>query len=246
MARFAIISDLHSNTEALGAVLSRLEKEGVERIVCLGDVVGYGPYPEECYRLVQERASVRLLGNHEHALLKGPRHFNPVAAEAIRWTKKKLGRGSDILKDIRTLKAAHLEKNRLFVHGSVENPLFNYVPEIDTNETYKEIIEVLTHQFEKFDTCFVGHNHRPFLCTMDGTLYPHQKVSTFSIDNQKLYVSVGSVGQPRDRDIRACYVVLDEGLVHYRRVEYDAQKTADAIINRGLPPFLGQRLLEGR
>lgn len=241
----AIISDVHGNYEALTAVLNDMDTIGVKDVISLGDIVGYGPFPIECYNLVKERASTRLLGNHEYAVISSPANFNPVAAEALYWTQKKLAT-TDIPNDIRTLKSSHLENRNLFVHGDVKNPIFNYVPEINTNKRYQEMIDVLKTQFIKFDTCFVGHNHRPFLCTMDGSLYPHEKASTFSIENQKLYVSIGSVGQPRDRDPRACYVVLDGEVIHYRRVEYNIKKTANAVIRCGLPPILGKRLLEGR
>ncbi len=240
----AIISDVHGNYEALKAVLSDIDSIGVTDIISLGDIIGYGPFPIECYRLVKEKASIRILGNHEYAILTNPRRFNPIAAEAIYWTQQII-KNTEIPADIRKLKSAYLDSPYLFVHGSVENPVFDYVTEIDNNAKYQEILDVLTKQFKKFDTCFVGHNHKPFLCTMDGTLYPHEKISTFSIANQKLYVSIGSVGQPRDNDPRACYVILDGDTIHYRRVTYNARKTANAIIRRGLPKILGQRLLKG-
>ncbi len=243
--REAVISDIHGNIEALNAVLEEIDGEGVDRIVCLGDVVGYGGSPLECAHLVMERCEVSLLGNHEAAILRGPDGFNPAAEAAIKWTREQI-RDRDVLRYIQGLKPACLDENRLYVHGSVRDPLLEYVREAESYTSFRRMISEIRESFTLFDLCFTGHNHRAFMGTDEGMIIPHTGMSRFHVKDRKLYVCVGSVGQPRDDDWRASYVLYDGEDVVFRRVSYDVDAAAKRIREAGLPEFLAERLFLGQ
>ena len=245
----AFISDVHGNLPALQAVLEDIDRHKPERLVCLGDTVGYGPQPRECLALLRRRAHVLLMGNHEHAILHGAEHFTPLARQAIDWTAQQL-REEGILRYLAGLSPKYRDGNCLFVHGSVKDPLFDYVREADSPWVYYRLVQTLRERFTAYDLCFVGHNHRAFLGTEVGYLFPHMEGGdatrmTFRVEGQKAYVSVGSVGQPRDGDWRASWVWFDGGRVTYHRVEYDCRRTMDLIARAGLPGYLADRLAEG-
>jgi diadenosine tetraphosphatase ApaH/serine/threonine PP2A family protein phosphatase len=241
----AIISDVHGNLTALEAVLEDIEKRNVKRIISLGDVVGYGPRPAECLRLIMKRCAFTLLGNHEYAVLRGPEGFNPIAAEAVAWTRKQLT-SPELIKFLGTLKAARLENEVLFVHGSAEDPLMEYVREAEDRDDFVRFVDDLTRNFQRFDICFTGHNHRAFLGTPDAFIFPHEVVRRFNVKGRKLYICVGSAGQPRDDDPRASYATFDGEFVEFFRVPYDVEKTAQQIREAGLHPFLAERLHLGQ
>ncbi len=240
----AIFSDVHGNLEALEAVLKDIERhDDVGRIICLGDTIGYGASPVECLDIVQERCRFALLGNHEYAVLHDVEGFNPMAAQAVLWTRKQLSRKH--LQYISSLKSARLEGEVLFVHGSVRDPLMDYVREADSYVAFKKIVDFIRSEFTHFEVCFTGHNHRSFLGTEEGFIYPHELMKRFDIRGEKLYVCVGAVGQPRDDDPRASYVLWDETHVEYFRVPYDIEGAAAKIRKAGLHEFLGERLYVG-
>lgn len=251
MNTIAVISDIHGNLEALEAVLARIDALGVEAIYSLGDVVGYGPDPEACLRLTAERCALRLMGNHEHGVLHGANagsNFNSVAKQAIDWTRERV-RDAGLLGLIGGLQSFRQEGERLFVHGSARNALNEYLLESNGRgeSTFDEITASLKEDFTSFRICFVGHNHKPFLATTEGFLHPHEGLREFQVpEDERLYVSVGSVGQPRDRDPRACFVTFDGAKVTYHRVTYPFAITAEKIRARGLPDFLADRLAVGR
>jgi predicted phosphodiesterase len=240
----AIISDIHGNLEALQAVLEEVDSQGVDRVVCLGDVVGYGPDPLACARLVMGRCAFTLLGNHEHAVLTRPSGFNPIAEHAIGWTRSQL-RDREMVRWLKGLSSARLEENRLYVHGSVRDSLVDYVRAEETYVSFRRLVAEIRETFTIFNICFTGHNHRAFLGTDEGFIFPHPGASRFHVTDAKLYVCVGSVGQPRDEDWRASYVVYDGGTVEYRRVPYDVETTARKIREAGLHDFLAERLFLG-
>lgn len=247
----AVISDVHGNLEALEAVLVEIDTLGIETVYSLGDVVGYGPDPEACVRRVAARCRLRLAGNHEYGVLH-PDHpgfrFNATAEISLDWTRARLA-SAGLLDVIAGLPSRHQEGDLLFVHGTAQDPLGAYLLESDSSglSAYDAVAESLASNFSDFRICFVGHNHRPFLATTEGFLHPHDRLSEFQLPaDEKLYVSVGSVGQPRDRDPRTCFVTFDGERVRYHRVPYPHEITAAKIRALGLPGSLADRLAAGK
>jgi len=247
----AIISDIHSNLEALQAVLKDIESQSVTDIYCLGDVVGYGPNPRECIDLVMKHCQVVLLGNHDQGAMFDPEGFNPSAERAIFWTRQQLelADGNRPQKEKRWEFLAerprqHREDAHLYVHGSARNPLNEYVfPEDIYNQRKLERIFALVERY-----CFQGHTHVPGIFTENYQfLSPEDVDSNYKLDGHKTLCNVGAVGQPRDGNWRACYVMLDDDTIRYRRVEYDVESTIRKIYAvPDLENFLGDRLREGR
>ena len=252
MARFAIISDLHSNIEALGAVLARLDREGIERIVCLGDVVGYGPDPEHCIDLVMQRCQLTLMGNHDEALLRGAHDFNPVARQVIEYNRRMLKptllAGSarrSRWKFIEGLPVSHREGETLMVHGSPRDPVHEYIMKTDVIFVPDKIRDVFRH-FEGL--CFVGHTHFPGVFTEDLRFRdPSQLDYHFEWSGEKAIVNVGSVGQPRDGDPRASCVIVEDRLVRFLRTDYDIATCQRKIYdNPNIPDLCAARLEIGK
>lgn len=244
----AIISDIHGNLEALETVLGALRNEGIDEIYCLGDVVGYGPNPQECIDLVQD-CRICLLGNHDQGALFDPEGFNAGAERAIFWTRKTLESGDPQASERRweflgELPRMRREQDFLFVHGSARNPLNEYVfPEDIYNQRKMERIFSLVDKY-----CFQGHTHIPGVFTEDlNFLAPEEINFEYCLGNQKVLVNVGSVGQPRNGDPRSSFVVLDGPKISFRRLEYDFEKTIEKIYAiPELDNFLGDRLRDGR
>ncbi len=253
----AIISDVHGNLEALRAVLEDIDRERVDAVFCLGDVVGYGPNPCECVQLVQDRCSMVLLGNHDQGALFDPDGFNVGAERAIRWTRGQLeahdrmsknsaNRLSDFLGE---LPRTHTEGDTLFVHGSARRPLDEYVFPEDIYNPLK-----MEHIFELIGRhCFQGHTHIPGIFTTSPEFLspsvPRAETEVrLELPPVKAMVNVGSVGQPRDGDPRACYVIVeDDKAVRFRRIAYPAEVTCKKIhAIQDLDNFLGDRLMQGR
>lgn len=246
----AIISDIHSNLEALQAVLEDISRQNVKEIYCLGDIVGYGPNPRECVDLVMQ-CKIVLLGNHDQGAMFDPEGFNPSAERAIFWTRAQLELASDNRQErekrwefLAELPRSHREEGYLYVHGSARNPLNEYVfPEDIYNLRKMERIFALVERY-----CFQGHTHVPGIFTENlQFLSPEEFEYTYQLDGRKTLCNVGSVGQPRDGDWRACYILLDGDTIRYRRVEYDIDTTVRKIhAIPDLENFLGDRLREGR
>jgi diadenosine tetraphosphatase ApaH/serine/threonine PP2A family protein phosphatase len=192
-----------------------------------------------------ERCEWMLMGNHEFALTHGSDGFNPVAEAAMAWTRECL-REKDLLRYVQATRPARLEEDRLYVHGSVKDPLMDYVREAENYVAFRRLMEELRESFTLFNICFTGHNHRAFLATDEGCLFPHPGASRFEVTGSKLYACVGAVGQPRDDDPRACYVVFDGGMIEFVRVRYDVEATAGRIREIGLDEFLAERLYHGQ
>jgi predicted phosphodiesterase len=254
----AIISDIHSNLEALMAVLGDICKQEIEDIVCLGDVVGYGPDPGECLDVVRARCRVVLCGNHDSAVTGGAFGFNRYAREAIDWTRKQLKPGLLSMPATRErwdflskLPHRHEETGGLYVHGSPRDPVMEYIEEGDTVDLGFGPSDKIVKIFKAISgPCFVGHTHRPGVITSDYIWLSPADVGSdgFALyPETKAVVNVGSVGQPRDEDSRACYVIFDGEKVVYHRVEYDYNRTREKMLKISqLDPKLGDRLEEGR
>lgn len=251
--RQALISDIHGNLEALTAVMADVREQKVDRIVCLGDVVGYGPNPSECLDVVMKHCAFTILGNHDQAALFDPEGFNPVALRAIYWTRDELDRGTggaaaihrrwDFLSE---LPKSHRENDVLYVHGSPRDATNEYVfPETIYDAARIRLL------FDRVTTvCFQGHTHMPgVFVTEPDFITPDRCDNRFPLGGEKLMVNVGSVGQPRDEDPRACYVVMDDKKmdIEFRRVAYDLETTIKKIYaTPDLDNMLGDRLRGGR
>lgn len=254
MDTHAIISDIHANLEALEAVLADIDTQGIERIICLGDIVGYGADPEACIDLVAQRCSVVLCGNHDYAVLYGARDFNPVAEEAVLYHQEvlvpRVGAPEERMKRwefMRGLQARHEDEDFLYLHGSPRNPIHEYLLESDVRWGLERKIREAFDRVEHI--CFIGHTHRPGIITEDIEFITPESLeeSRYVFTEAKAIINVGSVGQPRDRDQRACYVVVDAEGCTYRRTEYDLELTQTKINTCGrLDVSLSDRLGEGR
>jgi predicted phosphodiesterase len=256
----AIISDIHSNIEALTAVFEDIEQRRCQRVFCLGDVIGYGPNPDACLDLIGQKVEVTLMGNHDFAVLYEPNNFNVGAEGACYWTRQYLAGIEDAEKRNaywkllgsmpvkHTVDASELGMNELtFVHGSPRRPVNEYLfPDDIYNAPTK-----LQGAFDRFNgLCFVGHTHVPgcFFLEPPDFYSPDDLDDVYEVEpDKKVLINVGSVGQPRDRDNRASYVMLEPGQVRFCRVEYDIDAVAEKV--RGidqLDDYLGIRLKEGR
>jgi diadenosine tetraphosphatase ApaH/serine/threonine PP2A family protein phosphatase len=245
----AIISDIHSNLEALHAVLEDMEQFHVEDVYCLGDLVGYGPNPRECVGLALEW-DVCLMGNHDYAAIHTPQNFGVAAERAILWTTRQLREPVPTQADadrrwsfLARLPHSHRDDDDLFVHASPRNPLNEYVFPEDIYHRKK-----LDAIFARIDRCcFVGHTHLPGIFTANAQSHaPEELDYSYRLGDGKILCNVGSVGQPRDGDERACYVLFDGKTIRFRRVDYDVDATVAKIRpNDDLDDFLGDRLREG-
>ena len=247
--RIAIVSDIHGNLEALERVSADIAGQGCDRIICLGDTVGYGPNPRECVDLVSKMDAC-ILGNHDYGALIDPEGFSATAEQAIFWTRRELEGGPDPehtrkrLAFLAALPRVLRDDKLCFVHGSIRNPLNEYVfPEDIYNQRKMERIFSLVEK-----DCFQGHTHIPGVFTEDlNFLTPEELNFEYQLGTQKHLVNVGSVGQPRNGVPESSYVILDADKITFRRVKYDVEKTANKIYAiPELDRFLGDRLKEGR
>ena len=231
----ALISDIHSNLEALLAVWREVKR--VDAILCMGDIVGYGPNPNEVVEFLREEIEKRTFlcvrGNHDNAIAFGAEWaFNPHARQAVRWHQRAMSvENLEFLRrlPVRGLFTDDTGRSYLLIHGSPRAPLDEYLfPWLPENE-FRAVLG-----YVRQDDLLVGHTHVPMLRVIDG----------------RRIINPGSVGQPRDGDWRARYGLIDTGKeppdnVSFHRVEYDVEETARKIIEAGLPRFLAERLFEG-
>ena len=246
----ALISDIHSNLEGFEAVLADIKQQGISEIYCLGDIIGYGPNPRECIDLVMQ-CNVCLLGNHDQGRcsirkVSTPGPSGPSSGRATNWKARAAIPRKTPAAGIfwASCRATGGRTAFLFVHGSARNPLNEYVfPEDIYNQRKMEKIFSLIEQH-----CFQGHTHVPGVFTQSlNFLSPEEIGYEYRLADEKTMINVGSVGQPRDGDPRACYVILEDGVVKFRRVGYDFEKTIQKIYDTPeLDNFLGDRLREGR
>ena len=240
---YGICSDIHSNATAFKAVLESMRDNGVERKVCLGDIVGYGVDTDECVDLVRENMDFCLIGNHDSVAVKNESSegFNPYAKQAIEWTQKHLSKES--VAYIRSLPYIHEENDICFVHASPLSPAdWVYVTDLE------DALNAFDHFSERY--CFVGHTHSPVIIASRPLAIPKilDEYEYVIANTERLLVNVGSVGQPRDRDPRACWCLLDTETkcVRLIRVDYDIRETQNRMKKQGMPSFLIDRLSVGR
>ncbi len=250
MKRTAVFSDIHSNLEALAACLKDAEEQGCEEIVCLGDLVGYGPDPRQVIRIARKRFRFTLMGNHEEGILHMPVGFNWKAEASAWWTKDQLKSKRHPPAENKAL-WSYLERaprfleegDVLWVHASPLDPTKEYVmPEASLHREYMKTIFARIKR-----VAFGGHTHLPGIFFQDRPFLTQGEVpADFPLMGQKFFVNVGSVGQPRDGDTRSCYVIFDGTYVTFRRVVYDYRITARRIKRiKRLPNALGARLAVG-
>jgi diadenosine tetraphosphatase ApaH/serine/threonine PP2A family protein phosphatase len=237
--RVAVISDIHANGRALEAVLGDVDAQGVDEVWCLGDVVGYGPDPNDCCALMRERASLCLVGNHDLAVLGvvDTSDFNLDAALATDWTRRELSDESrEFLSQLGT--AAERDGVEAF-HGSPLDPVWDYVLTLEGAEA--------SLQATTAPLVLVGHSHVPL--AIDEALEGGHATAGMELDlgEARWLVNPGSVGQPRDGDWRAAWLLLDLGSrrASFRRVEYAVSETQAAMSEAGLPAPLAERLALG-
>jgi diadenosine tetraphosphatase ApaH/serine/threonine PP2A family protein phosphatase len=246
--RYAIISDLHSNIEALESVLEYADKIGVDKYICLGDVVGYNACPKEVLDRLRGLNPVAVIkGNHDEYVsqtgeLTG---FNPQAAQAVEWTRRQLSE-----EDRRWLAALPLTKNlwqlkTTLVHSTLDSPdAWGYI----FDKYYAEN----SFAYQRLPFCFIGHSHVPFAYEQiggaKGTIQAGRYEEIKLNPSHKYLINVGSVGQPRDGDPRSAFVTYDDDdrIIRLHRVEYDIQKAQQRILKAGLPERLALRLAVGR
>ncbi len=239
--KYGIFSDIHSNLEALHAILMDMHEQGVTHPICLGDIVGYNASPRECLQVVRQMGCPAIQGNHDEIVGKkaGGENFNALAGEGIAHSRKSLD--DDDKKFLLDLPMVLKIKEATFVHASLDDPEhWNYVNsdlEAESSFTYQQS-----------PLCFIGHTHVPRIYAKNWEVREIPVTSILHIDkNTRYLINVGSVGQPRDRDWRASYAIYqpDKALVEFRRVEYDLKKCQERIIKRGLPDPLATRLAIG-
>jgi putative phosphoesterase len=223
----AVISDVHSNLEALNRVLEKIKVQ--DMILDAGDIVGYNAKPNQCIETLRKKKVKSVLGNHDHACITGDTEsMNPIAAEAVEWTRRHLSVASMafLRKLPEKLELVHMGKRIVVMHGSPMEPMNDYVFPWVSDRILEKCLDMA-----KADILVLGHTHVPFVKKLDG----------------KLVVNPGSVGQPRDHRREASHAIIDEkameaGII---RTEYDIIKVSNEITGADLPVFLAERLFQG-
>jgi predicted phosphodiesterase len=240
--RVAVISDIHANLHALEAVLADIDREAPDELWCLGDIVGYGPQPNACCDLIRERATLSLCGNHDMAVLGtlDVADFTGDAAAAARWTVGELGESQR--EWLATLRPLAERRDAELYHGSPRDPVWDYV--------LSEQVALISLLETEAPLVLVGHSHVALALSwdeeqLDGGLAPEGTDADLS--SKRWLLNPGSVGQPRDGDSRAGWLLIDDEVRRgtFRRVPYPIEQTQAEIRQRGLPDALAARLTHG-
>jgi predicted phosphodiesterase len=243
--RYVILADIHSNLEAFKAVLEDAgSRAGFDQIWCLGDVVGYGPDPCECIEFLRNYDHICIAGNHDWASVGKAdfAKFNPAASQACEWTSKQLG--SDDADYLYNLPEVMSHDDFTMVHGSPRQPIREYI--LSTG--------VARQNFDHFDTkyCLVGHSHVPQIYAYDDKTTECHSVElpeehSFKFAEQRLILNPGGIGQPRDGNPKAGYMLYDSntGTINHYRVDYNFSETQAKMIKHNLPVLLIERLAYG-
>jgi predicted phosphodiesterase len=273
---FAVVSDIHGNLEAFEAALADIERRSIKLIYCLGDIVGYGASPKECLDAVIDRCELSLCGNHDQAVFYEPTNFNVGAERAAYWTRQVLedepnkARRNRRWEVLGRLPIRHEANGLLLVHASPRRPVNEYLFPEDVYTNPGKILDNFKRLEEHHQACLVGHTHVPGVFLDDPCFEPPDELSEVGVysitSDEKAIINVGSIGQPRDRDPRLCYIVVYEKgegpegydppdvgegeycvTLEFIRLEYDIEKAARKIYDvPELDDFLGTRLFEGR
>ena len=239
--KYAIIADIHANLEALTAVLADARAQNPTHYVCLGDVVGYNANPKECLKIIRDMNIPCVKGNHDEycSIDEQLEGFNPNAAEAVHWTRRQLS--AEDREWLRDLKYTKMVANFSIVHATLDAPQrWGYV--------FDKLQAAASFPYQTTPVCFFGHTHVP-VAFMRDTVVRGGTFSKFKVDPAKKYfVNVGAVGQPRDNNPKAAYVIydIDAGTIELRRVEYDIAAAQAKIRAAGLPERLAERLEFGK
>ncbi len=239
--RFAIFGDIHANLHALETVLADAKAQACTHYVCMGDIVGYNAFPKQCLDIVRNLECPVVKGNHdEQASMIGEQEgFNPLAEEAMHWTREQLDRED---KDwLRSLRLQRQVRDFTIVHATLDTPhKWGYV--------FNQLDAAASFSYQHTTVCFIGHTHTPKAYVRDGSVRT-MPLDVLTIQQGKKYlVNVGSVGQPRDGDWRSAYCIYDTNTneIHLRRLEYDIEGAQRAVLAAGLPRRLAERLAVGR
>ena len=239
--RYAVIADIHANLDALQVVLEDIKQQKCTHVVCLGDVVGYGADPKQCLDIIRGMNIPVVKGNHDEyiGVDDNPDGFNDAAAEAVNWSRAQLL--PDDRKWLRELKYFRLVANFSIVHATLDAPQrWGYV--------FEKLEAAASFTYQNTQVCFFGHTHVPVAFIRDtgvrGGTYSKFRVEA----GKKYFVNVGSVGQPRDRNPKAAYVIYDlpQQTIEIRRLDYDIAAQQRKILAAGLPPRLAERLATGQ
>lgn len=251
MSRSAIISDIHANLHALIAVMNDVQAEACTDVVCLGDVVGYNAYPKECLDYIRSINCPIVKGNHDEEVARqDDTRMNPVARAAMEWTRARL-EPDDLTWLMRLQYQRMVNSSYMIVHSTLDQPrAWNYI--MNANDAAANF----NRQFKPL--CLHGHTHVPRVFSWDGSrcsehaefiaeLSANGRTEIPLQDGLKYFINVGSVGQPRDGDIRASYGIYDSdrNSVTIKRVEYDVAAAQQAVLAAGLPEPLAERLGRG-
>lgn len=239
--RYAVIADIHANLEALEVVLADSKEQKCTHYCCVGDVVGYNANPKECLDIVRAMGMPVVKGNHDEYCsseedLEG---FNPHAAEAVNWTRKQLS--TEDRQWLRDLKYVRLVASFSMVHATLDGPQrWGYV--------FDKLAAAASFTYQNTAVCFFGHTHVPVAFIRDSVVRGGTYSKFKTEPGKKYFVNVGAVGQPRDGNPKAGYVIYDlnEGTVELRRLDYDIEKAQKKIIAAGLPQRLSDRLTLGK
>ncbi|MFN4181950.1 MAG: metallophosphoesterase family protein [bacterium] len=240
MKRFVVLSDIHGNLEALNQALEMIRSLNVEAIICLGDIVGYGPDPAECCEMARKHFFRNLMGNHDAAVVHkiSIQYFNPSARTALLWTEKQLSPPHKAF--LSSLPYTFQTENLLFVHGTPNSPerFYYLLWDVDLREAF--------HAFSQW-ICFVGHSHRAgiYVLSEEETLEEYPRCELHP--SKRYIINVGSIGQPRDGDPRSAFALVDlnEKIVEIFRISYPIELVQKKMREKGLPPNLIHRLALG-
>jgi len=245
--RAAVISDIHGNLEALSSVIADIRNKNIDKVICLGDVVGYGPNPNECIEIVRKECDYCIIGNHEAAVFDAliSQEFNDLAKSAIEWTRDNLN--SKSIEFINSLAMIKEEGDFTSVHSTPYEPhLWYYISSMED--------AIFNFNFFKTKFCLIGHTHVPGVIVMEGNRQEISVLQPISFnyekdfrEDAKFIVNVGSVGQPRDKNSRACYAIIDTSRknISLQRVPYDIAQYQRKMRIAQMPDFLIQRVAEG-